>query len=232
MKRIPVNLITGFLGVGKTTLVIELLRRKPVNERWAVLVNEYGEVGIDGAMIDGERGDGVTVREIAGGCVCCTTAPYLPVALSMLLQDGPLDRLIVETSGLGHPARLIDLFRGEHYKDPFELRATIGLVAPADFRCPGMFDNPVFMDQVHMADVLVLTKTDRVKEETENATLLRDFQTWGQSLFPPMLLIAAASQGVIDLKWLDLTAMHERAAKIAHTHTTHIRQPISKNHHN
>ena len=101
---IPTNLITGFLGVGKTTAVIDLLSRKPPGSRWAVLVNEYGEVAIDGALIEGSGPDGVTVREVGGGCVCCASAPYLPVALHFLLLDAKPERLIIETTGLGHPA--------------------------------------------------------------------------------------------------------------------------------
>src|SRR5690242_15155226 len=84
LMAIPTNLITGFLGVGKTTAVIDLLSRKPPGSRWAVLVNEYGDVSIDGAMIEGETPDGVSVREVGGGCVCCANAPYLPVALHFL----------------------------------------------------------------------------------------------------------------------------------------------------
>lgn len=213
MSRTPVNLITGFLGVGKTTLVIELLRRKSARERWAVLVNEYGEVGIDGAMIDGEGADGVTVREVAGGCICCATAPYLPVALAMILQDGPPDRLIVETTGLGHPARLIDMFRSPAYHDRLELRATIGLVAPADVTCPGMFENPVFLDQATMADVLILTKRDKASDDAITA-----FQQWAEAMYPPKLLIAAASHGVIDLEWLDLMPTHERLPQFPEAH--------------
>lgn len=219
--RIPTNLITGFLGVGKTTAVIDLLRRKNPAERWAVLVNEYGEVGIDGAMMEGERGrngdGGVTVREVAGGCVCCTTAPFFPVALYMLLQDGRPDRLLVETTGLGHPARLLETLRGPDYADRLDVRATLGLVAPADFTCPGMFDNPVFMDQVHLADVLVLNKRDQVSD-----TVVSRFQTWANGLFPPKLLVAATSQGVIDPLWLDLTSKDERVPLFPEAHAHHI----------
>src|SRR5947208_3289010 len=137
---VPVNLFTGFLGVGKTTAVIDLLGRKPAAEKWAVLVNEYGEVGIDAALIEGsgpegvtvrEVGgpEGVTVREVGGGCVCCATAPYLPVALHFLLVDAKPDRLLIETTGLGHPAKLLDTLR-EKYRGRLDLRATVGLVDP------------------------------------------------------------------------------------------------------
>ena len=203
---IPSNLFTGFLGVGKTTAVVELLRTKYEVERWAVLVNEYGEVGIDGALIEGAGTNGVSVREIAGGCICCAAAPELPVALHFLLTETKPDRLLIETTGLGHPARLIDTIR-RNYADRIELRATIGLVAPGDVVCPGMFDNPIFMDQVHLADVLVLNKADTATPE-----MMERYTTWANGLFPPKLLIAATSQGKLDPAWLDLLPTHERFA--------------------
>jgi G3E family GTPase len=204
MSAVPANLFTGFLGVGKTTAVVHLLERKPPAERWAVLVNEYGDVGIDGALIEGAGTRGVSVREIAGGCVCCTSAPELPVALHFLLTEAKPDRLLIETTGMGHPARLLDTIR-EDYAGRIELRAAIGLVAPADFTCPGMFDNPVFMDQVHLADVLVLNKADRA-----TPAVVRDFGAWAETLFPPKLLVAAVEQGRVDPGWLDLMPQHER----------------------
>ena len=70
-QPIPTHLITGFLGVGKTTAVLDLLKRKPASEKWAVLVNEYGQVSIDEAFIEGEAvAEGVAVRSVAGGCFC------------------------------------------------------------------------------------------------------------------------------------------------------------------
>jgi len=79
---ISTTLITGFLGVGKTTAIRHLLANKPAGQRWAVLVNEFGEIGIDGAVLSDESG--VTVREIAGGCICCSQGPTLRVALTRL----------------------------------------------------------------------------------------------------------------------------------------------------
>src|SRR5215212_810768 len=156
---IPTNLITGFLGVGKTTAVVDLLRRKPAGSRWAVLVNEYGDVSIDGALIEGAGPEGVSVQEVAGGCVCCASAPYLPVALHFLLLDAKPERLLIETTGLGHPARLLDMLRRD-YADRLDVRATLGLVDPADFANPAMRDNRVFLEQIQLADVLVLNKLD------------------------------------------------------------------------
>jgi G3E family GTPase len=200
MSAIPTNLITGFLGVGKTTAVIDLLHQKAKGSRWAVLVNEYGEVGIDGALIEGAGPDGVTVKEVGGGCVCCAAAPFLPVAIHFLLLEARPERLIIETTGLGHPARLLDSLRNS-YRGRLDVRATIGIVDPADFAKPEMRENPVFNDQIQMADVLVMNKLDAAPPE-----LVRNFQEWANGLFPPKLLVAGTTRGRLELEWLDLTA--------------------------
>ena len=111
MPPTPTNVFTGFLGVGKTTAILDLLRRKPAGGRWAVLVNEYGEVGIDEAVIAGAGPEGVTVREVGGGCVCCATAPYLPVALHFLLVDAAPAGAVFN-AGRGEPVRVRDLLDG------------------------------------------------------------------------------------------------------------------------
>ena len=204
MQSVPTNLITGFLGVGKTTAVIDLLQRKAAGSRWAVLVNEYGAVSIDDALIEGSAPDGVTVKEVGGGCVCCAAAPFLPVAIHFLLLEARPERLIIETTGLGHPARLLDSLRMS-YHGRLDVRATIGIVDPTDFAKPEMKENPVFVDQIQMADVLVMNKLD-----TAPAELVRDFQTWANGLFPPKLLIAGTTHGRLDPDWLDLSSSDER----------------------
>ena len=212
---IPVNLITGFLGVGKTTAVIDLLKNKAAGSRWAVLVNEYGDVSIDGAMIEGSAPDGVSVREVGGGCVCCATAPYLPVAIHFLLLDAKPDRLIIETTGLGHPARLLDMLR-RNYADRLDVRATLGIVDPADFAKPEMRANPIFVDQVQLADVVVMNKLDTATPE-----LVSDFKAWAEGLFPPKLLIAGTTHGRLDPAWLDLSANDERLPLFPEAHAHH-----------
>jgi G3E family GTPase len=209
---IPTNLVTGFLGVGKTTAVIDLLRHKPPGSGWAVLVNEYGEVSVDGALIEGSGPEGVTVREVGGGCVCCASAPYLQVALHFLLLDAKPERLIIETTGLGHPARLLDTLRRD-YRDRLDLRATVCLVDPADFARPEMRHNPVFVDQVQLADVVVMNKLDTATPE-----LVADFRAWADGLFPPKLLVAGTTHGRLDPAWLDLSASDERLPLFPEAH--------------
>lgn len=94
------NLITGFLGSGKTTSILHLLANKDPAEKWAVLVNEFGEVGIDGALL---ADSGAMIKEIPGGCMCCVNGLPMQVGLNTLLRQGKPDRLLIEPTGLGHP---------------------------------------------------------------------------------------------------------------------------------
>ncbi len=199
--RVPVNVVTGFLGVGKTTAILDLIARKTQGERWAVLVNEYGDVGIDGTILESH---GVAVREVAGGCVCCATAPYLQVALHLLMVEVKPDRIIIETTGLGHPAQLIEKLR-RHYADRLDVCATIAFVSPEDFLAPGMLENPIFREQVDVADVLVLNKLDLAEPGT-----VAVFQTWANGLDPAKALIAATQSGRLEREWLDLVPVDEQ----------------------
>ncbi|EPG3354923.1 CobW family GTP-binding protein [Klebsiella pneumoniae] len=100
------NLITGFLGSGKTTSILHLLAQKPADEKWAVLVNEFGEVGIDGALL---ADSGALLKEIPGGCMCCVNGLPMQVGLNTLLRQGKPDRLLIEPTGLGHPKQILDI---------------------------------------------------------------------------------------------------------------------------
>lgn len=191
---IPVNVFTGFLNVGKTSAIADLLKHKPATERWAVLQNEFGDATLEGA----DESDGIAIREIGGGCVCCAAAPFFPVALHLLMLEANPDRLLIEASGLGHPERLLETLR-LNYADRLDVRATVNLVDPSVF--PAMQENGVFLDQVAMADVLVFNKMDQA--EPDGVTR---FQEWANALRPEKALIAATSFGRLDPAWIDLPA--------------------------
>jgi G3E family GTPase len=124
--------------------------------------------------------------------------------LHFLLLDAKPERLIIETSGLGHPARLLDMLRN-NYRDRLEVHATLGLVDPADFARPEMRMNRVFLDQIDLADVLVMNKLDLAEP-----TLVAEFQRWANELDPPKLLIVGTTHGQLDPAWLDLTTSDAR----------------------
>ena len=220
--RIRTNLITGFLGVGKTTTIRHLISQKPTNERWAVLVNEFGEVGIDGAVLESASPDGVAVSEIAGGCFCCSTDAPIEFSLVELIRQSDPQRIIIEPTGLGHPAKVLDSLRGPWLRSIVDLRATICLADPDDFANDRVTNLEVFQDQLHLADVVVINKIDRA----DPATLER-FRSHLQQMFPPKSLILTTTQGQLDLSILDADTSPERAPLFpdAHPQDAAARQP-------
>ena len=106
LTQIPTHLIAGPLGAGKTSLIRSLMSQKPAGERWAVLINEFGQIGLDAALLSTDD-SGISLAEVAGGCLCCVNGVPFQVGLSRLLRKTQPDRLLIEPSGLGHPAELM-----------------------------------------------------------------------------------------------------------------------------
>lgn len=205
-RRVPTNLITGFLGTGKTTAILDLLQRRPAGQRWGVFINEYGIVSIDHAVLSDDLPD-VQIQELGGGCFCCTTAADFPPLLLRLLHRARPDRLIIEPSGAGHPARVIDLLRAEPFRSLLDLRATIALIDPNDLANPRVTNRAVFHDQIQMADVAVINWTDK-----RDPQLVADCRSWIERMAPPKLLVAETRFGRLDPAWLDLAGAAVRLA--------------------
>ena len=106
LQDIPTHVIAGPLGAGKTSLIKHLLTQRLASERWAVLINEFGQIGLDAALLT-QDDDGVALGEVAGGCLCCVNGAPFQVGLGRLLRKARPDRLFIEPSGLGHPAQLL-----------------------------------------------------------------------------------------------------------------------------
>jgi len=192
---IPTNIITGFLGVGKTTAITHLLKHKPQDEIWSVLVNEFGEIGIDGAML---KSVNAHVREVPGGCICCVAGLPMKIALNMMIAKTKPDRILIEPTGLGHPEEIINTLLGEYYNTVLDLRATLTLVDPRKLGDGRYTENANFQDQIAVADVLVASKTDECGPEERRAfdELLSSFEIPKQVSF-------WIEQGQLEASWLD-----------------------------
>ena len=170
--RIPVFVVTGFLGAGKTSLLNHLLSEGAL-ARTAVIVNEFGEVGLDHLFI-GMEGDGVI--EMSDGCLCCTIRGELAGTLLGLVGrdiDRPIDRVVIETTGLADPgpvlqAILSDAEVGRH----FELSGVITLVDAVN-AASTLGEHGEARHQVALADALVVTKADRLSKPVRDEVMDR-----------------------------------------------------------
>lgn len=164
IKAVPTNIITGALGVGKTTFIQKVLASKPEHERWAILVNEFGEIGIDGVLLSSHLGKTIHLREIPGGCMCCASGLPMQIALNQLLAVAKPHRLLIEPTGLGHPKELIDVLSSEHYRDVIALQTTFCLSDARKLKEAKWRDHQTFKDQFQIADVVIATKSDLYEE--------------------------------------------------------------------
>lgn len=200
LHAIPTNVITGFLGVGKSTAILNLLKQKPAHERWAVLVNEFGEVGIDGSLLTGQGAEtaGIFIREVPGGCMCCAAGLPMQIALNMLLARAKPHRLLIEPTGLGHPREVLAVLSAEHYREVLDLRATLTLVDARKVHDTRYTAHPTFNQQLAIADVIVANKADQYDDKDFPALL--DFLEQTTHLDgKPVLKV---HQGMLQADWL------------------------------
>lgn len=221
-SAIPTSIICGFLGAGKTTAIQYLLQQCPENERWAVIVNEFGQVGIDGELL---KNNSVTVREIPGGCLCCVGSQSLNVGLNQVIRSVNPHRIIIEPTGLGHPANLIASLRGEHYRSVLDLKAVITLLDARQLCNEKYTAHETFIDQVQMADILVASKSDTYTEKDRQL-----FYDYAASLNPAKLKLAMIEQGRLDINWLELAGDETRSAVFPGSHLHHHEHSSEHNH--
>ena len=158
MKPIPVTLVTGFLGAGKTTLLNRILMSDS-GRRFAIIENEFGDLGVDGALLRTQRD---LVFELNDGCVCCTVREDLVAVFERLLKRaGEFDHVIIETTGLAEPAPVLRIFERPALRDSFQLDGVVTVVDAGHIE-ESMNDVSTCAEQISYADLIILNKTDRL----------------------------------------------------------------------
>ncbi len=238
MRKIPATIVTGFLGAGKTTLVRHLLAHAG-GRRIAVIVNEFGALGIDGELLRACGIEGCAdedIVELANGCLCCTVAEdFLPTMQALLDRPRPPEHIVIETSGLALPKPLLKAFNWPGISSRVTVDGVIALVdAPAV--AAGRFaddpeevarqraadpsldhDNPlaeVFEDQLGAADLVVLNKADLM-----DAGAMARLQAEVAAALPRAVKMVAISEGRLDpavLLGLGAAAESDLAARPSH----------------
>lgn len=168
LQNIPTHVIAGPLGAGKTSLIKHLLAQRPANERWAVLINEFGQIGLDAALLT-QDDDGIALGEVAGGCLCCVNGAPFQVGLGRLLRKAQPDRLFIEPSGLGHPAQLLKQLRQAPWQDVLAVQPCV-LVLDAQALAAGRPLPQAQQEALASAGLLVLNK-DETLTATQRQTI-------------------------------------------------------------
>ncbi|MEI8032495.1 MAG: GTP-binding protein [Chlorobiaceae bacterium] len=211
LLHIPTTIITGFLGSGKTTAINHLLSVKPKSERWAVVVNEFGKIGVDGALL-GKHPD-VSVKEIAGGCLCCSAGQVFEAGVNRFIRDSLPQRIIIEPTGIGHPLNIIHTLTSGYYRDVLDLKATICLVDARKLAGHRYLENPAFRDQLNLSDVLVASKSDSYGPLDRMA-----FRNLAARFTPPKSALITTVFGNLDLSLLDIDRNPSRIASFPDAH--------------
>ncbi|MFG1283067.1 cobalamin biosynthesis protein CobW [Xanthobacter autotrophicus] len=218
LARVPCTIVTGFLGAGKTTLIRHVLENAG-GKRLAVIVNEFGDVGIDGEILKGcgiESCSEDTIVELANGCLCCTVADDFVPALDQILSRTPrVDHILIETSGLALPKPLVQAFQWPAIKSRVTVDGVVAVVdgpALAEGRVAADLsalaaqraedtsldhDDPVeevFEDQIACADLVILSKSDLLDE----AGFAIAERVVAQSL-PRAVKLVRATAGKVDI---------------------------------
>ena len=243
LEKIPVTVITGFLGAGKTTVIRHLLQN-PQGKRLAVIVNEFGDVGVDGDILKDCANEACPVDnilELANGCICCTVADdFIPTIEALMALEPRPDHILIETSGLALPKPLLKAFEWPEIRSRTTVDGVIAL-ADAEAVSAGRFapdverveaqraadesldhETPLselFEDQIACADIVLMTKADLAGPEG-----MAQARAFVDETSVRRLPIVEVSEGVIDpriILGLNSAAEDDLAARPSHHDTPH-----------
>ena len=216
LARVPCTIVTGFLGAGKTTLIREVIANAQ-NRKLAVIVNEFGDVGIDGEVLKGCGNAACpedNIVELANGCLCCTVADEFVPALDAILAHGGVEHIVIETSGLALPKPLVQAFHWPAIKSRVTVDGVVVVVDGAALASGRVADDldalarqraadsalahddpveEVFDDQIACADLVVLNKRDLI-----DAAGIAKAQAAIASVLPRSVKVITVADGKVD----------------------------------
>jgi cobalamin biosynthesis protein CobW len=242
-RKIPVTVVTGFLGSGKTTLLRHILEHAN-GKRIAVIVNEFGELGIDGEILKGcgigcdaeGKEQAGQLYELANGCLCCTVQEeFFPVMEELVERREHIDHVLIETSGLALPKPLVQAFNWPSIKNSFTVDAVVTVVDGPAVASGQFAENPqavdaqrkadpnldhesplheLFADQLSAADLVILNKTDLLDSARRDVVVAAIREE-----IPSQVKIVSAQMGQLDMQvLLGLGSASEETIHLRHDH--------------
>ncbi len=212
--------ITGALGVGKTTAITQLMANKPPAENWIVILNEFTESGIDALTVAGGARGTYDVRLVPGGCLCCTGELDFARQLRELTRSVRPDRILIEPSGIGHPAAITDELLRHQSRGSLLVESIVCLIDPARLAAVSNQSESVEGAQAEVSDALLLAKSD-LATTTQRAA----FAALAGGFFPPKSFVGEMQHGrlptaaLADHQARQRTARPRAPAHQAHRHT-------------
>lgn len=191
MKKISVNIITGFLGAGKTTVISNLLKKKTETEQWAVIINEFGKISIDFTTLSPLASSIENVLEISGGCICYSAEGYFRQNLEKIVELKKFDRIIIEPSGLGGIDTVAEIVKSN---SGLQLMAVICLAEINFIDIPRFQNLPIYRSQLMKSDILIVSKCDLEPDKKRVKNIIDKFK----SEFPNKLKYLASNDGELN----------------------------------
>ena len=218
-NAVKTHIISGFLGAGKTTLLQHLLAQKPEGETWAVLMNEFGQIGVDQQLLPQDQG--FQIKELLGGCLCCTSQLPMQIALSRLIQESKPDRLFIEPTGLGHPAQLLEQLTEPHWQSLIDMKALMTVVDGSRLHDTEWTQQNLYQDQLKAAQIVLVSHADEMNEQDQQALskLKQEYLAYVQ-------LWRCINQGEIELSEIDLPyhGVRRKIQPLIHVQKTYAQQ--------
>lgn len=160
------HLVMGFLGSGKTSFINACIAQFKADKKWAILVNEAGQIGIDEKLF--ASSDELAIRQVVGGCICCTSQLPLQIALARLTSEHRPDCLWIEPTGLAHPKELIEQLSQPHWQTALSLKSAISIVNARQWQDIRYRENDGYQSHVRFCDVVVVNRFSELNHDEKN----------------------------------------------------------------
>jgi G3E family GTPase len=196
VNKTEVYILSGFLGSGKTTLLKKLLlQEKKDGRKTAVMMNELGKVSIDSEAVDGE----VPLKELLGGCICCSIQDKLESQLQGLLYDEKPEVIYIETTGAAHPVEVLDAVLSPLFADKLQVKGIMTAIDGMRWLCRKSLSPQVqqlLIEQVRHADLILVNKSDEMTS-SEQASAVMEIQSFNQHVMPILTTYSKVSMDMV-----------------------------------